>query len=107
MTGYTTTPLTTTQANALRRLHAHDDFDDRNCRDAIAWDVVPMEMQGGMTETERNRRKRDVAAQIALRKRLCGTCPVLAACRAYADTGVDVTGVLAGRTDDERARRAA
>lgn len=83
--------LSQQQRDALRHLLTSDAYDDRPCRDTLAWDLPPKPPGLGAPAA-----RRYMAQQVEDRKAKCGTCPVLAACEAYVQTGAKIDGVTAG-----------
>lgn len=99
--------MSAAQGRAYLRLVMAERFDERPCRDALAWDM-PEKPRGSWRTGDCVRARADAMIRDAEqhRRNACYVCPVLRECRAYANTHPDVTGVLAALSDKERHDRA-
>lgn len=99
------TETTRAQRDAIRKMHEHPSWDNRGCADAEAFDLPPKRIVRGRYATEAARKERDdeYAVIVDERRAICRACPIYYDCHDYALTRPDVTGVLAGFTDEERA----
>lgn len=76
-----------------------DQWSARPCRDAEKWDLPTL--SGSATTQDREA----YAAGVEKRRNLYASCPLLDLCTDYARTRPQVDGVLAGTTEEQRARR--
>ena len=92
------------QRDALRNLMDADGWTQRPCRDPRSWDVPPrLTVATDIPAKDRQAHNRDVTAHVEVLRRACLIdCGVYQLCKAYSDTRPDVTGALAGMSDDER-----